>query len=198
MIAASGRFDLAFTCVDSTGAPVAPTGTPTGTLVKNGTDLGTTVTVTMSTAQGVASCTIPGDAVNGDRFYIRVSAVVSAVTYVLSGPVETIQNTVTLPTAPTDWITADALKADAVTEIQSGLASQTSVNNLLVTALTESYASVGTVPTLTQALLMILAHMERRSISGTTETVKKVDGTTTAATYTLDSATAPTSITRAT
>lgn len=96
MIAASGRFDLPFTCVDSTGAPVAPTGTPTGTLVKNGTDLGTTVTVTMSTAQGVASCTIPSDAVNGDRFYIRISAVISAVTYVLPGPVETVQNTVVL------------------------------------------------------------------------------------------------------
>ena len=94
MIAASGRFDLAFTCTDSTGAPVAPTGTPTGTLVKNGTDLGTTVTVTMSTAQGVASCTIPSDAANGDRFYIRVSAVISAVTYVLSGPVSTISNSV--------------------------------------------------------------------------------------------------------
>ena len=94
MIAASGRFDLPFTCTDSTGAPVAPTGTPTGTLVKNGTDLGTTVTVTMSTAQGVASCTIPSDAVNGDRFYIRISAVISAVTYVLSGPVSTISNSV--------------------------------------------------------------------------------------------------------
>lgn len=92
MIAASGRFDLAFTCTDSTGAPVAPTGTPTGTLVKNGTDLGTTVTVTMSTAQGIASCTIPSDAANGDRFYLRISAVVSAVTYVLSGPVETVSN----------------------------------------------------------------------------------------------------------
>ena len=94
MIAASGRFDLAFTCTDSTGAPVAPTGTPTGTLVKNGTDLGTTVTVTMSTAQGIASCTIPSDAANGDRFYLRVSAVISAVTYVLSGPVSTISNSV--------------------------------------------------------------------------------------------------------
>jgi hypothetical protein len=94
MIAASGRFDLAFTCTDSANVPTAPTGTPTGVLVKNGTDLGTTVTVTMTSAQGVASCTIPSDAANGDRFYIRISAVISAVTYVLSGPVETVSNSV--------------------------------------------------------------------------------------------------------
>lgn len=94
MIAASGRFDLPFTCVDSTGAATSPTGTPTGTLVKNGTDLGTTVTVTMTGAQGIASCTIPSDAAVGDRFYLRISAVISAVTYVVAGPSETVDSTV--------------------------------------------------------------------------------------------------------
>lgn len=362
MIAASGRFDLAFTCTDSANVPTAPTGTPTGTLVKNGTDLGTTVTVTMTTAQGVASCTIPSDAANGDRFYIRVSAVISGTTYVLSGPVETVQNSVTLPTAPTDWITAAAVKADAVTKIQtglatasqitalnnlsslanlfgpsvmeipdsssspfkftfvvrdnegkavdldgtptitaytpggtdrsvnvssilhastgeytfiytvsssataealtfkaantvsgedrsafwvssvvdynalltiasiealaqaikaktdnlpsdpadqsaveaaitsatSGLATQSTLSGLLTSALTESYPSNGGTVTVAQALYVLLAHMEERSISGTTMTIKKRDGSTTAETLTLDSATAPTSITRAT
>ena len=93
MTKASGRLDLPFTC-SVNGVETAPTGTPTGVLVKNGTDLGTTVTVTMSTAQGIASCTIPSDAVDGDRFYLRVSAVVSGTTYTRSGPVETIVNSV--------------------------------------------------------------------------------------------------------
>lgn len=164
MIAASGRFDIAFTCTDSTGAPTAPTGTPTGTLVKNGTDLGTTVTVTMSTAQGVASCTIPSDAANGDRFYIRVSAVISSVTYVLSGPVDTIQNSVTLPTIPADWITAAGIATDAigsaeisaaaVTKIQSGLATPTNITSasgVVLSGVTHTGAVIPTVTNLTNA-----------------------------------------------
>ena len=354
MIAASGRFDLAFTCTDSVNVPTAPTGTPTGVLVKNGTDLGTAVTVTMSTAQGIASCTIPSDAANGDRFYIRVSAVISGTTYVVSGPVSTINNSVaqtgdsfarigaagagltslgdtrlanldapisalnnlsalcnllgpplleipdsgssvyiftmavkdiegkmvaldgsptivatnasgtdrsanlsavtnpstgrytftyTVTSAATqeslrivatgavssearyaEWVgvvvdyaaytmlaaikaKTDNLPSDpadqsaveaAITSATSGLASQSSVSSLLTSALTESYPTNGSTVTVAQALYVLLAHMERKSVSGTTLTTKKVDGTTTAATYTLDSATAPTSITRTT
>ena len=126
MIKASGRLDLPFTCAVN-GVPTAPTGTPTGTLVKNGTDLGTSVTVTMSTAQGVASCTIPSDAANGDRFYLRISAVVSGVTYALAGPVETVQNTVSLPAeAPADWLTSTGLATSAVNEIRDAIWAATS------------------------------------------------------------------------
>lgn len=100
MLLPGSRFDLPFTCTDSTGAATAPTGTPTGVLVQNGTDLGTTVTVTMTGAQGIASCTIPSSGVNaGDRFYIRISAVVSGVTYVQNGPSEAIESPQTLTSA---------------------------------------------------------------------------------------------------
>jgi len=44
--------------------------------------------------------------------------------------------------------------------------------------------------------LKIHPHLTEVSISGTTKTVKKVDGSTTAATYTLNDAADPTSITR--
>lgn len=189
MLIPSGRFSLPFTCVDATGLPTAPTGTPVGTLVKNGTDLGDTVTVTMSTANGIAICTIPSDAVADDRFHIRVSAVVSAVTYTVSGPSDSVQNPVTLPTIPTNWITADGIATDAVSEIAT---------SVLTTQMTESYAADGTAPTLTQAIMLALQNVGEVSISGVTKTVKKLDGTTTAATYTLDSATDPTSSTRAT
>lgn len=66
------------------------------------------------------------------------------------------------------------------------------------TTLTESYAADGAAPTLSQAIYMIMQALTEFAISGTTITVKKLDGSTTAATFTLDSSTAPTSRTRAT
>ena len=72
------------------------------------------------------------------------------------------------------------------------------VADILTTALTEAYAADGAAPTLTQAVMLILQHLSESSISDTTKTVKKLDGSTSAATFTLDDATTPTSITRAT
>lgn len=63
---------------------------------------------------------------------------------------------------------------------------------------TESYAVDGAVPTVPQALFGILQFLMEKSISGTTMTVAKLDGSTSAMTFTLNSSTAPTSITRAT
>ena len=65
-------------------------------------------------------------------------------------------------------------------------------------ALTEGYPADGATGTLAQILYEIKAFLGEKNISGTTVTTKKLDGSTTAATYTLDSATAPTTITRAT
>ncbi len=62
----------------------------------------------------------------------------------------------------------------------------------------ESYASPGVAPTFTQAVYMVLGLLGNFAFGGTTQTVKKIDATTTAMTYTIDSATAPTSHTRAT
>ena len=83
---------------------------------------------------------------------------------------------------------SNALAASAATEIAT--ATQTS-------AMTESYRTAGVSPTLAQALFELLAHMGDSSITGSTKTLKKIDGTT-AKTFTLDSSTAPTSITEAT
>lgn len=66
------------------------------------------------------------------------------------------------------------------------------------TGMTESYRSAGATPTPIQALYEILQNLTEFAISGTVKTVKKLDGSTTAKTYTLDSATAPTSITETT
>jgi hypothetical protein len=65
-------------------------------------------------------------------------------------------------------------------------------------AMVESYAADGVAPTVAQALLMIQQTIGEVSVSGTTLTAKRIDKATTASTYTLDSATTPTSRTRAT
>jgi len=72
------------------------------------------------------------------------------------------------------------------------------VDDLFATALADSIPTDGTRPSASQALYMLAQFMTERSVAGTTITVKKVDGTTTLMTFTLNSATTPTSITRTT
>ena len=64
-------------------------------------------------------------------------------------------------------------------------------------ALTEGYATDGSTATLGQMLYMIWSALAEFSVSGTTITAKKLDGSTTAMTFTLDDGTSPTSRTRA-
>lgn len=69
---------------------------------------------------------------------------------------------------------------------------------VLTTAMTESYAADGATATLAQALYQLLGRQYEFAISGDTLTVKKLDGATTAMTFTLAPAGGPyTSITRA-
>ena len=62
---------------------------------------------------------------------------------------------------------------------------------------TEAYASDGAAGTSAQLLYMIWAAVHEFSISGTTITSKKLDGSTTAMTWTIDDSASPTSRTRA-
>ena len=78
------------------------------------------------------------------------------------------------------------------------VAAAISVSDILTTQMTEAYAADGVAPTMAQALFLIQQTIGDFAISGTTMTVKKLDGSTTAGTYTLDDASAPTSRTRAT
>jgi len=68
---------------------------------------------------------------------------------------------------------------------------------VLTTAMTESYSADGAAPTLAQAMFLAMQMLTHMTIVGTTLTVYRLDGVTPAATFTLDSATSPTSITRA-
>lgn len=86
----------------------------------------------------------------------------------------------------TGAIDADAVAADVINDIFMG------------TALTEAYAADGAAATPAQLLYMIWALLAEKAVSGTTVTVKKLDGSTAAMTFTLNDGTNPTSITRAT
>mgnify|MGYP001581743108 CR=1 FL=1 len=83
---------------------------------------------------------------------------------------------------------------------------QTSDNQMndlaLATAFTtivpDSTATAGSRPTINQAMLMITRFLMEKGLVGTTMTVNKEDGTTANMTFTLDSATNPTTISRVT
>jgi len=71
------------------------------------------------------------------------------------------------------------------------------MDGMWTTAQTESYASDGAAATPAQLLYMILCSISEFSISSTTITGKKLDGSTTAMTWTINDASNPTSRTRA-
>ena len=75
---------------------------------------------------------------------------------------------------------------------------QSEVEDALQTTISDSIPADGTRPSVWSALLMITRFLWEKAVIGTTATIKKEDGSTTAFTATLDSATDPTSITRAT
>lgn len=68
----------------------------------------------------------------------------------------------------------------------------------MTSVVTQDYAADGAEFTPAQALYMIWSFLTEKAGSGTTVTCKKLNGSTTSMTFTLDSATQPTSLTRAT
>jgi hypothetical protein len=116
-----------------------------------------------------------------------VGSVAGAVTSIAAGGItnaSVADGFLTSPKFATDAIGASALATAAVSKIWT-------------TALTEAYATDGSTFTGAQAFYMLWALMAEASESGTTLTAKKLDGSTTGMTFTLNSSTAPTSITRA-
>jgi hypothetical protein len=75
---------------------------------------------------------------------------------------------------------------------------QSEVDDALKATLAEGYRSTGAIGSVRDMLYELIAHHGESAISGTTKTLKKLDASTTAKTYTLDSATTPTSITETT
>lgn len=84
----------------------------------------------------------------------------------------------------------------ATREIYTNFPQTADNSTALTTALTESYSTDGGTATATQLLFEINAMLQEKNATGTSLVVKKRDGTT-AMTFTLDSATTPSTITRA-
>lgn len=105
--------------------------------------------------------------------------------------------------AKTDNLPSDPADASVIAAAFAGLNDISAadvlaqVNSALTTAVADSIPADGSRPSPAQALYMLVQFMMERSVSGTTVTVKKPDGSTTLLTLTLDDATNPTSTTRA-
>jgi hypothetical protein len=68
------------------------------------------------------------------------------------GSVASVTAAITLPVAPTDWLTAAAVKADAVTKLQAGLATPTNITSasgVVLAAATHTGAVIPTVSSVT-------------------------------------------------
>ena len=156
-------------------------------------------------ANVITASALATDAVNEIQSGLATPTNITAATgIVLSGvthtgariPNVTLTDTATnLTNAPTSGDLTQTMK-NSVTAIVPTAAENFAA--VLTTALTESYAADNVAPTLAQAIMLIQQSLHEFAINSTTRTVKKLDGATTAATFTLDSATAPTSTTRAT
>jgi hypothetical protein len=82
--------------------------------------------------------------------------------------------------------------------LAANYAAPPSVSDIVTTQLTEAYRATGAAPTLAQFVFEVVAHLGNAGIAGTTKTLTRLDKTTTAKTFTLDDADAPTSIEEAT
>lgn len=93
---------------------------------------------------------------------------------------------------------ADAVANVTLVDTTTTNSDAITVSDIQTTQMTEAYAADGVAPTLAQAIFLIQQTIGDFAITGTTITAKKLDGSTAAATYTLDDGTNPTSRTRST
>ena len=148
---------------------------------------------------------LQGDWANGGRLDLLLDSVISKV-----DAVDTVVDAILVDTAVIGSAGAGltavpwnaAWDAEVQSEVADGLAAydpptKAEMDAMWTTAMTESYASDNSTMTPAQALYMILCTVSEFSVSGTTITGKKLDGSTTAMTWTINDATSPTSRTRA-
>lgn len=148
------------------------------------------------------------DWVNGGRLDLLIDAIKAKTDNLPADPADasdiaasfsTISSTLTTISAYIDTeVAAIKAKTDNLPAAPAATGDIPTVSQIWTTALTEAYRGTGATGTATQLLYEILQNLTEFAISGTTKTAKKLDGSTTAKTYTLDSSTTPTSITETT
>jgi len=148
---------------------------------------------------------LQGDWVNGGRLDLLVDSIISKVD-VVDGIVDAILVDTAVIGSAGAGLTAVPWNSAWDTEVQSECTdalnaydppTKAEMDATWTTAQTESYASDNAAATPAQLLYMIHCAVSEFSISSTTITGKKLDGSTTAMTWTLNDATSPTSRTRA-
>jgi hypothetical protein len=97
--------------------------------------------------------------------------------------------------APTAGDLTAAMKASVTAAVPTAAAIATAIGGR---AVTEGYAAEGAAPTYDQFLCMIWSALSQFGVAGVTITTKKLDGTTSAMTFTTNDAVSPTSRVRAT
>jgi hypothetical protein len=151
-------------------------------------------TVTSVTNQVTANMTaISGDSVAADN----LEAAADGTGYNLGGGAVVAASVTGNVGGSVGSVTGAVGSVTTVTDKTGYTLSNAGVDALYTRALTESYAADGAAPTVAQALCLIQQALTEFAITATSLVVKKLDGTTTAATMTLNDATSPTSITRA-
>ena len=156
------------------------------------------------TITAAAGVTLPSSVASPTNITAGTITTVTTVTGLTASDVGAIKaKTDNLPSDPADesLIIAATNAIAALIGTPAGASVSADIAAVLAkwtTAVTESYAADGAAPTPEQAMMMILQSLHEFAIVSTTRTVKKLDGTTTAMTFTLDDATNPTSTTRAT
>ncbi len=130
---------------------------------------------------------------NVDAILVDTGTTIPATLSTIDGKVDTVDSNVDAVLVDT----GTSLPADiaGVSAQVSGLNDVTAAD-FLTTQLTESYAADGVAPTVEQALLAIQQRMIDADVSGTTLTVRQLDGTSVAFVITLDDANDPTDMNR--
>ena len=134
------------------------------------------------------------DAIETDTNALNDTKIPNTLNTTASGNIGLDWANVENPTTALDLSGTDIQLCDTVTTNTDAI----TVAQILTTAMIEAYAADGAAPTLTQAIMLIQQALTENTNAGTTQTIKKLDGSTTAATLTLDDAANPTGVTRAT
>jgi len=153
-----------------------------------------TVNITGSLSGAVGSVTgnVGGNVVGS---VASVSGAVGSVTGSVGGNVVGSVGSVTGLTASNlDATISSRLASASYTAPPTAAQNATAV---LTTQMTESYATLHSAPTLAQGIFEVRSLLAEKSVATTTLTTKKIDGSTTAGTYTLNDSVSPTSITKA-
>lgn len=199
---------VAVTVITSASVTPGHAGLDWGKVINPTTAVGLTNT-TIAVTQKVDVETIKTNpVVNGGTATFPTNATLASTTNITAGTMTTVTNLTNAPTAGDFTATmktsiGTAVAASAVASVTAGVTVTTNNDKTGYTlsatgsaALTESYAADGAAFTLNQGVYMIWSILAERSRSGTTLTAGKLDGTP-AMTFTLDSAVAPSSQTRA-